>query len=633
MKSLLLALSLASVASAADFYVSPTGNDANPGSKSKPFQTLEKARDTIRGKGGTVFLLGGEYVLTNTFVLKPEDSGVRYEAAPGAKPVLSGAREITGWQKLAAGATNIPAAADGKLFVAAVPTNWFFKTFYVNGKSQQVARWPDHDEWRKWTPYRGYDHAGVWFPTNAPLAGLDGCNDVEMIVFPAEFWNTIINLRGINSTKRLTGFASKNTVQIGKFRPGWMPHQFSLRNAISALDQPGEWCVDTAAGKLYYWPPDGTMAGKKTFAPAIYNLVRLEADAESGPVVEKVAFHGLTFRYTDRLEEAKWPAEWQKRQSEISDAAIVMQGVANIDFTGNTIEDVGNGGLALAYRATKVNIIGNEIGRTGSFGVNLYSFGVGKLNGNRENVIRRNYIHDVGLAPYWHASAITLYASSHNVITHNFLQNLPYGGISIVETMAKDLPDDRSKQANLKPRDGANAYKQFRYAEIPADFKFTEESIEQWLHSGDNRVERNICRDYMTHLDDGSALYSWATGTNNVWRENIVIRTTKGGKANGIYMDDETDEALVEGNLCWGPVAQAWFDNSHSLRGKPIAEVCTNTDPLPKASGKSTNTYRNNHASAKEKPPGYDALVEKILKDVKKGGGWPGNPSLPTALE
>lgn len=633
MKSLLLALSLASVASAAEFYVSPTGNDANPGSKAKPFQTLEKARDTIRGKGGTVFLLGGEYVLTNTFVLKPEDSGVRYEAAPGAKPVLSGAREITGWQKLAAGASNIPAAADGKLFVATVPTNWFFKTFYVDGKGQQVARWPDHDDWHKWTPYRGYDHSGLSFYTNTPLAGLEGKTDVELVVFPAEFWNTIINLRGINPAKFQSNFASLNTVQISKFRPGWMPHQCSLRNAITALDQPGEWCVDTAAGKLYYWPPDGTMAGKKTHAPVLHNLVQLEADPESGPVVENIAFRGLTFRYTDRLEEAKWPSHWNMRQSESPDAAITLQSVANIEFTGNTIEDVGTGGVGLRYRATKVRIIGNRISRTGSYGINLHGWGVGKLDTCRDNEIRLNYIHDVGLAPYWHASAITLYASSHNVITHNFLQNLPYGGVSIVETMVKELPDDRSKQSKIKPLDAANAYKRFRYAEIPADLKFTEENIEEWLHSGDNKVERNICRDYMTHLDDGSALYSWATGPRNVWRENIVIRTKKTGKANGIYMDDETDEALVEGNRCWGPVAQAWFDNSHSLRGKPIAEMCTDTDPLPKASGKSTNIYRNNHASVKEKPPGFDELVAKILADIKKEGGWPGNPVLPTTLD
>jgi hypothetical protein len=44
----LLALILSVPAMALDLYVSPAGKDANPGSKTAPFQTLEKARDTIR---------------------------------------------------------------------------------------------------------------------------------------------------------------------------------------------------------------------------------------------------------------------------------------------------------------------------------------------------------------------------------------------------------------------------------------------------------------------------------------------------------------------------------------------------------------------------------------------------------
>ncbi|MEI6083406.1 MAG: hypothetical protein WCS70_03805 [Verrucomicrobiota bacterium] len=40
-------------------------------------------------------------------------------------------------------------------------------------------------------------------------------------------------------------------------------------------------------------------------------------------------------------------------------------------------------------------------------------------------------------------------------------------------------------------------------------------------------------------------------------------------------MDDET--ANVEGNLCWGPAGQAWFDNSHSKRGGPGNPVPPNS--------------------------------------------------------
>lgn len=42
---------LASLASAAEFFVSPDGDDGNPGTKAQPFATLERARDAIRQAG------------------------------------------------------------------------------------------------------------------------------------------------------------------------------------------------------------------------------------------------------------------------------------------------------------------------------------------------------------------------------------------------------------------------------------------------------------------------------------------------------------------------------------------------------------------------------------------------------
>ena len=68
-------------AAEADLFVSPAGSDANPGSKAKPFATLEHARDTVRelkraGKvpkaGLTVWLRGGDFLRTNALELSWE---------------------------------------------------------------------------------------------------------------------------------------------------------------------------------------------------------------------------------------------------------------------------------------------------------------------------------------------------------------------------------------------------------------------------------------------------------------------------------------------------------------------------------------------------------------------------------
>ncbi|MCX6376897.1 MAG: hypothetical protein NTU88_12850, partial [Armatimonadetes bacterium] len=76
-----------------EFYVAVNGSDRNPGTKEKPFATLERARDAVRAlksrSGGvTVQLRGGVYCRTQTFELTAEDSGSKgspivYRAFPG----------------------------------------------------------------------------------------------------------------------------------------------------------------------------------------------------------------------------------------------------------------------------------------------------------------------------------------------------------------------------------------------------------------------------------------------------------------------------------------------------------------------------------------------------------------------
>ena len=45
---LLVAMASAATCGAAEFFVSPSGNDAAPGTKAKPFATITRARDEVR---------------------------------------------------------------------------------------------------------------------------------------------------------------------------------------------------------------------------------------------------------------------------------------------------------------------------------------------------------------------------------------------------------------------------------------------------------------------------------------------------------------------------------------------------------------------------------------------------------
>jgi len=66
----------------AQFHVSPAGSDANPGSATRPFRTLVRARQALRAalaRGAArdlaVVLHGGAYYLEAPFALDERDSG------------------------------------------------------------------------------------------------------------------------------------------------------------------------------------------------------------------------------------------------------------------------------------------------------------------------------------------------------------------------------------------------------------------------------------------------------------------------------------------------------------------------------------------------------------------------------
>jgi len=58
-------------ARAAEFFVSPTGNDADPGTLDKPFATVQRAQDAV-GPGDTVQIRGGTYAMKETQIARRE---------------------------------------------------------------------------------------------------------------------------------------------------------------------------------------------------------------------------------------------------------------------------------------------------------------------------------------------------------------------------------------------------------------------------------------------------------------------------------------------------------------------------------------------------------------------------------
>jgi hypothetical protein len=103
-----VALAVAAPLVAGDVYVSPRGSDTDPGTRTRPFATLQKALAATRGaRPAALWLAEGEYCLTDGLALDAKHGGT--EAAPLVirpevphKARISGARVVTGFQPIEA---------------------------------------------------------------------------------------------------------------------------------------------------------------------------------------------------------------------------------------------------------------------------------------------------------------------------------------------------------------------------------------------------------------------------------------------------------------------------------------------------------------------------------------------------
>ncbi len=669
MLPLWITLTLATSLTAAEFHVAPNGADINPGTAEQPFSTLERARDALRefqaANGGTlkepvnVILHRGEYVLSRTFELTPQDSGTKnapvcYRAAKGETPVITSARSITGWKK-----------HDEHIWVAEVPKGWRFHNLYVNGAPQQVARTPNTDVkgWRSWPRAQGNaqltpEGMRVTVPAGL-LKDLPDNGDVEVNFLAVEYWNILPVLKRVEGDTAILASRNPCTWEFdGRY---YAAGSLQFRNALACLDQPGEWCVDSAAGKVYFWPPGGTMDGKTVSAPTLYELIRLQGDdlaARSnewrvkydakGNRVEKatpplatagasafdqlvryVEFRGLTLESTDRMPEDQWPKDWLKRNAENPDGALFLQGVEACTITDCKFRNCGAYGVVLDHYAQRVSVLGNEMISLGSGGVQATGYGPGTLDVNGHHVIRRNYVHGTG-RDYMHSAAVTIFGSGHNDIALNWIADCPYAAVQIcganhtalnnpdhpMQGPSSDLHGDRAAQFQMRshelpPPNGRHD---------PADY----EEVKPFLHSGGNWIARNIVDEYMTTLGDGGAWYTWSAGHDNVWIENLAKRVKHHSHGWVIYLDDWTGRTIVQDNLSWATGANH-MDNSHNPTpaARPGQAMTKGANAPTAFTGQTVCRWNNNNNSYPAKPAGFDERLETIQADANAEGGWP----------
>ncbi|HWI56294.1 MAG TPA: right-handed parallel beta-helix repeat-containing protein, partial [Bacillota bacterium] len=441
--SLCLATGMTQGLQAATFHIATSGNDQNPGTEAKPFATLPRAQKAVRelkaaGKPNepvTVYVHGGTYRLTEPVVFEPQDSGtastpIRYEAAPGEQPRLSGGRQITGWRQF-----------NDKLWVAELPEvkagKWRFNQLYVNGESRPRARIPNQGFLRvagcpEGTPKTANYHKACrsfQFSPGDIRADWTNLEDVEVIVY--HFWtDSHLPIQSVDTQSNLVTFAHKaSKVFTDDFTENGA--RYVVENVFEGLDTPGEWYLNRRSGKLYYMPKPGEeMSRVEVIAPELPAFIHLRGQASERQFVEHLSFRGLSFQFT-RFELPKGNSNGQQGSASVP-AAITLEGARQCRFEHCEFKNLGTWAVEAGRGCQGNAFVGNEIGYVAAGGLRLNG-GTDRdhpLERNSHNVITDNHLHHYGEA-YPSAVGILLMNAEGTTVAHNHVHHGYYTGVSV----------------------------------------------------------------------------------------------------------------------------------------------------------------------------------------------------------
>jgi hypothetical protein len=329
------------IAAPRTFYIAPGGNDAHAGTKGAPFASLEGARDAIRrlktqggwpAGGVTVWLRGGLYERARAFELSAADSGtatapVRYRAWRAECPRILGGVRVPRLEPVADPAVlgRLPAAAHGAVLQAdlsalgagglgqlrsrgfARPQEPSHLELFFDGKPMTLARWPNEGQWAKIAGFpaatgQGDEHGGTIGALDAGFLyagdrprGWAESDDIWVHGYWAWDWaNSYERVATLDRDQRLVRTAPPR----GHY--GFRKDQrFYFLNVLEELDEPGEFYVDRAAARLYFWPPAATGRAEALVSVLEQPLVELNGAAHvwvEGLLMESARGDGIRIR-------------------------------------------------------------------------------------------------------------------------------------------------------------------------------------------------------------------------------------------------------------------------------------------------------------------------------------------------
>jgi hypothetical protein len=569
----------------------------------------------------TVELETGTYRLSRPLTVTAQDAGrnghtVSWVAAPGARPVISGAHQVTDWQ---------PYDTAKNIWVADVGKGTNSRQLYVDGKEAPNAAiaLPRSDV--------TFTATGLTI-TSSSLGNLASLPDQDQIQLESldsftDRYAPVQSISGTTITMQQPAWANNNwgyDVLARPFAGGTM----YLKNSLSFIQQPGQWSLDSSTGKLYYEAPAGqTMQGLDVELPRLQSLVDISGSYSApaqGLTFSGIEFTGTTWLgpstsqgYADQQSGTFITGDWQqpafgscfsgcqlfeatREHWSQMPAAVQVAAAKDITFSDDTFRELGQAGLGIGNDAD-ANASGTGLGAS-DITVNGNAFsdvaGGGIVVGgvqtdahhpsnpamtNQNITISNNLVTNAG-TDYKETAAILSTYVTKATITHNEVNDLPYDGIDIGWGWGmNDVGGSQDYQ-------NRGTYNYQPIYTTPTTLK-------------DNTVSGNLVFNTKNAMHDGGSIYNLSANPGTVIEDNYMYNNNH---TVALYLDEGSRYVTEENNVVQD--AGVWaFTNASSTN---------NTDD----NTFSGNWYNGGATQVATGAPHNNVLTGNVLVS---GDNWP----------